>query len=269
MSDDSGEKRKEKRRLAFLWLRRANAGRSWGLRLYHFLQTKAGAVAVTGAGAAAVTGGAVVLAPDLFRAPPPPPPAVAIVQPAPAAPEMLADDTTVFTMEGRDQAGRKVVFEVLVLSNAFSWMRGSATELTRDGKTLDGTAVLEQVFGGPVRERLQRASDLVAVGAASSEGAVAAEEARAEQRARTAAGWVLKAAPGKPVWSLALGQYRASCQGSEAAADTSWQRPLLVVGVKTRDGEAAIDQALSDAMAHGKAMPSPACYSQFNFEKAP
>lgn len=261
MTDTEKRENDERRRgRSFLFVRRAESAWTWGERLLSLFQTKAGTAAVAGVGIAGVAGGAALLAPELLGLSRP--------KPAAAAPERLADNSTVFTMEGRDKAGRRATFEVVILSDAFTWVRGSATDLSRDGKPIDGGAVLDQVFSREVRDRLQRSADLIAVGAASSEGAKDVEEARAETRSLTAAGWVRDLAPGKTVWKLNLGQFKVDCASCDAARDTSWQRPLIIIGVRAREGETKIDEALADAMGQTKPLPSPTCYSTFKMQKA-
>jgi hypothetical protein len=256
---DDTAKDEERRGGFFLFLRRANSARGWGEWLISLFQSKAAIVA----GGAVVAGGAgvAVFAPHLIF-----PPKAPIARSA--EPERLADNTTIFTIEGSDKAGRKVTYEVVILSDAFTWVRGSAADLTRNGAAIARDAVLDQIFTPPVRARLKASGDLIAVGAASSEGQTQVEEVRAAQRAVTAAGWVRGLAPDKTVWTLNLGQFRASCASGDAARDTSWQRPLIIVGVRARQTDARLDEALADAMDQTKPLPSPTCYSAFKMEKA-
>ena len=233
-----------------------------------------------------------MVAPELFTAAQPPagPPVVerlVAVEPAPpqpleaalpslaepvqkpaaeVAPERLASDTRVFTIEGVDQLGRKASFEMIVLSRAIAWTRGSTTELARAGEPLSEAQVADEVFGPDVRDRLVLTSELIAAGAASAEGDVDTETERAEKRARTTAGWLSAAAPGKTVWTLNLGQYQTSCESAAAASDTGWQRPLIVFGVRSKDAGVQLDQALSNAMTGKANLPSPSCYSSFELE---
>ena len=42
-------------------------------------------------------------------------------------------NSTVFAIEGKDKAGRRATFDVVVLNKSFLWVRGSAEELEKDG----------------------------------------------------------------------------------------------------------------------------------------
>ena len=42
-------------------------------------------------------------------------------------------NSTVFAIEGKDKAGRRATFDVVVLNKSFLWVRGSAEDLEKDG----------------------------------------------------------------------------------------------------------------------------------------
>ena len=104
---------------------------------------------------------------------------------------------------------------------------------------------------------------LVGVGVASEEGDSAAEEARAEARARQIAGWLTAAGPATvPVWSLNLGQYQGVCTGCDRSV-TDWQRPIIIVGLVAADSGVSLGQALADALRDRSNLPDPSAYSKF------
>ncbi|MBV1696178.1 MAG: hypothetical protein KGP27_17090, partial [Hyphomicrobiales bacterium] len=188
--------------------------------------------------------------------------------PVEAAPQKLAGDSTLFALTGADAAGRKASFELLLLSRAITWVRGSTSEIARDGEELSEEQVVVEVIGTDVKGRLVTSQEIIAAGAASAEGDVDTETERAGERAVTTAKWVRQAAPDKPVSTLNLGQYQARCASDGGAADTGWQRPLLIIGVITKDDGVRLDEALRDAMSGRTNVPSPSCYSLFELARA-
>jgi hypothetical protein len=172
-------------------------------------------------------------------------------------------NSMVFTIEGKDKAGRRGVFDVVVLNKSFLWVRGSSDELEKDGKTIARADLSAAVLDEEVRAALLDAKEVIAVGTASQEGSAAEEQARAERRARTAAQLVGGAVTANvPVWTLNLGQYRDPCEDCETGG-TSWQRPFIVIAVKSLEPDANMGEALADAMTGKERLPSPQSYSGF------
>ncbi len=170
-------------------------------------------------------------------------------------------NSTVFAIEGKDKAGRRGTFDVVVLNKSFLWVRGSADQLEKDGKTIAGTDLASAVLDDEVRAALADAKAVIAVGTASQEGNAAEEQGRAERRARTAATLIADAVT-VPVWTLNLGQYRDPCSGCETGG-TSWQRPFIVIAVKSLEPGTDMGEALADAMNGKERLPSPQSYSAF------
>jgi hypothetical protein len=56
----------------------------------------------------------------------------AAIAPAPAEVRQTKN-SVVFAIEGKDKAGRRGTFDVVVLNKNFLWVRGSAEELEKDG----------------------------------------------------------------------------------------------------------------------------------------
>lgn len=271
----------------FSWGRRVLAAPEWLQWGWAAFQTKAGVAIATGTVAAGALGTVAVVAPDLVPwlrpaeppspaavviavAPPPAPAPLVLEPPAPveAAPQKLAGDSTLFALTGADAAGRKASFELLLLSRAITWVRGSTSEIARDGEELSEEQVVAEVIGTDVKGRLATSQEIIAAGAASAEGDVDTETERAGERAATTAKWVRQAAPDKPVSTLNLGQYQARCASDGGAADTGWQRPLLIIGVIAKDDGVRLDEALRDAMSGRTNVPSPSCYSLFELARA-
>lgn len=170
--------------------------------------------------------------------------------------------TLAFPIAGVDNAGRRAVFDVVVLTKDYGWVRGSTTELERDGRRLSAAEIEREILAPQLRENLRRAQQLIAVGLASQEGEVAREEQRAGLRAARIAEWVAPAVPNLPMSTLNLGRYLDVCQACEDG-DTSWQRPFIVIAVKRADTGTNISEALRDGMSNKSNLPSPDRYSRF------
>lgn len=267
----------------YSWGRRILSAPDWFNWAWAAFQTKAGVAAVAGTVAAGAVGTVAVVAPELLPWPKrdEPPAAVVIVEPPPlppmpplapelqpvAMPQKLAGDSTVFTITGADAGGREATFELLLLSRSISWTRRSSSTISRDGQELTEEQVTREVLGGEVQRRLAASIEIIAAGASSAEGSEATETERAAERAVTTATWVGLVAPDKQVSTLNLGQYQARCAAEGQAADTSWQRPLLIIGVVSKAEGVQLDQALSNAMSGKTNLPSPTCYSRFDLKR--
>jgi hypothetical protein len=177
------------------------------------------------------------------------------------------DNSTMIEIVGYDKAGRRGVFEVVVLNKDFMWVHASADELERQGTKIPAAQVADIVLDQDARISLAEAREIIAVGTASQEGQAAAEHERARKRAeRTAeiAGgptpdWV-------PVYTLNLGQYREPCASCETTG-TSWQRPFIFISVKDLQDGTVMSEALADALTGKDNLPSPTSYSAFELTK--
>ena len=175
--------------------------------------------------------------------------------------------TLVFPVEGSDRAGRRALFDVVVLTKDYGWVRGSTTELEKFDRRLSPDDIQTEVLAPQLRQGLGSARGLIAVGLASQEGAVEREEQRGGLRAERIAQWVREALGGDvPMWTLNLGRYIEPCLECEDA-DTSWQRPFIVIAVRKADDGTHISEALADAMSNTINLPSPDRYSTFAFAK--
>lgn len=185
----------------------------------------------------------------------------------PALAERVGDNATAFGIEGRDEAGRRGAFALVVLDKRFDWVRGSTSELEMDGRVLSAADVRTEVLNEAVVRSLAGAREVIAIGAASSEGDLVAETHRAGLRARQTAEWVAAVLPARiPVYTLNLGQYRDPCRECETGS-TSWQRPFMVVAVRDKEPGADIAQALAAAMSDKANLPSLSAYSTFGLAR--
>lgn len=267
MSDANAGEDDRKRRVKALWraYKLYDKGAGWYDRIMWVLslfKTNAGmAVAVASLGTAG-TVGAIAIRENVIE-----PRRAAITTAAidtkPEEDVRQTQNSFVFAIEGKDKAGRRGTFDVVVLNKSFLWVRDSADQIEKDGKAIAGDDVAAAVLDADVRAALADALEVIAVGTASQEGSAAEEQARAGRRAETAAKLVSGAVTANvPVWALNLGQYRDPCSDCETAG-TSWQRPFIVIAVKSLEPGGDMGEALADAMSGKERLPSPASYSAF------
>jgi hypothetical protein len=269
-TSDREKNRKRWRRLKMGWRawRLYNKGSGW----YHHaggLGAIKANVAIAAAVAATTTAGTLgaIAIREKYIDHKPPAIETAAIAPAPASPPAEVRQTknsVVFAIEGKDKAGRRGTFDVVVLNKSFLWVRGSAEELEKDGKAIPAADVAAAVLDEEVRAALSDAKEVITVGTASQEGNASEEVARAERRARQAATLIAQAVnPGTPISTLNLGQYREPCTNCETGG-TSWQRPFIVVAVKSLEPNTNLGEALSDAMSGQDKLPAPKSYSAFD-----
>lgn len=177
------------------------------------------------------------------------------------------DRTLVFPIEGTDADGRRALFDVVILTKDYGWVKGSTTELERGEKRLSADDIEQDVLAPQLREGLGNARALIAVGLASQEGEVEREEQRGGLRAARIASWVRGVVdPNIPMWTLNLGRYLEPCAECEDG-DTSWQRPFIVIANRQAGPGTNISEALKSAMSDKVNLPSPSRYSAWALAK--
>lgn len=175
-------------------------------------------------------------------------------------------NTRAFTVRGQDSWGRRAVFDVLISVKSLGWVRGSTDTLEQDGERFEGSAITERYLDRDVQRRLANARAWIAVGLASQEGDRETETARAGRRAEQTARWIASATTlQRPLYTLNLGQYQAPCAACESDG-TSWQRPVIVIGVERMDEGVDLREALMDGFTRARNLPSPESYSSFELE---
>jgi hypothetical protein len=176
--------------------------------------------------------------------------------------------SVIFPIEGRDAAGRRAAFDIAVLPKNLAWASKSATQLTEGANVIPEDATVSRIFTPELRAGLRESPEVMAVGLASQEGQRETETERAANRARTAAGWLMEAmAPETGIWTLNLGQFQAGCKATTEATDTSWQRPVIIVGIRESDKEVTLSEAFADAISGKSNLPSRDCYSSFEMTR--
>lgn len=176
--------------------------------------------------------------------------------------------SVIFPIEGNDNQGRSASFDVAVLPTDLTWAHQSATSLTQGGVAIPDSEIAGRLITPELRAGLARSSEIIAVGLASEEGQRDTETRRALARARSAAAWLaatLDQTVG--IWTLNLGQFQGDCEAASEAADTGWQRPVVVVGIRQQEENVILTEAFADAISGKSNLPSRDCYSSFDLER--
>jgi hypothetical protein len=205
---------------------------------------------------------------------PAPAPAPQAEAPAPQPPvkthveKQKVENAFFYRIDGKDKQGHAAAFDFIILTNEYTWVIGSTSEVVSNGGAIPEEAVASRVLTQQVRDSLSSASDLIGVGLASSEGERTAEEARALDRAKTVVGWITKVSkPETALWTLSLGQYDKNACKQQEDADSSFERPVIFAGVREKVEGANLEEALADAISGHDNLPSRECYSRFDLAK--
>jgi hypothetical protein len=160
----------------------------------------------------------------------------------PTPPEVAHD---VIVRNAKDQAGRKASFRVLLFTDEFRWRLSSYEALEQ---------LEEPSFTPEMKNVLNRAKEIIAVGASSEEvvpglsfeAGRKREEERAGRRAERIAMWVRQALSSPiPVRKLNVGHHITT----KGYKETSDQRRVVIILVLEREDGTNVDQALRAAMA--------------------
>jgi hypothetical protein len=160
----------------------------------------------------------------------------------PTPPEVAHD---VIVRNVKDQAGRHASFRVLLFTDEFRWRLSSYEALEQ---------IEEPEFTQDMKNVLNRAKEIIAVGASSEEivpglsleAGRKREEARAGRRAERIATWVRQAISSPiPVRKLNVGHHMPT----KGFKETSDQRRVVIILVLEKEDGANVDQALRAAMA--------------------
>ncbi|MBX2805410.1 MAG: hypothetical protein KTR19_05525 [Hyphomicrobiales bacterium] len=176
--------------------------------------------------------------------------------------------SVIYPIEGNDEEGRNAAFDVAVLPRDLTWSRRSDIDLDQAGPLISNANVPDRVFTPELRQGLSRSEALIAIGLASQEGQLRTETARALRRGTTAAEWLATISEDeKPIWVLNLGQFTGNCEAVSGVTDTSWQRPLIVVGIRSQEEQTDIDEAFANAISDKSNLPSRECYTSFDLTR--
>jgi hypothetical protein len=160
----------------------------------------------------------------------------------PTPPEVAHD---MIVRNARDKAGHRASFRVLLFTDEFRWRLSSYDSLEQ---------LQEPAFTPEMKNVLNRAKEIIAVGASSEEivpglsleAGRKREEARAGRRAERIAMWVRQAISSPvPVRKLNVGHHMPT----KGFKETSDQRRVVIILVLEREEGTNVDEALRAAMA--------------------
>lgn len=161
--------------------------------------------------------------------------------------------------------------EILILDQAYRWRLESTSAI----EYADGTGLFsyqEEILGKPgIKERLDMAVQVIALGVASCEGNERRESKRAADRAMHLAAWVNEVAPTDlTTYTLSLGRFNGECEGS--ARETSDQRRVVLLAIYERDPDLKINVAmwreLQELSQTGRLRLDPSMYGDFEYAEA-
>ncbi|AFZ14969.1 serine/threonine protein kinase [Crinalium epipsammum PCC 9333] len=166
-------------------------------------------------------------------------------------PEKIGDIDYFPPEEGTDSQGKTAEFEVAVLSREYEWRLGSASQIQSNDEIIKVQDLQQRLEQQGVLNRLGDTTDIMSVGTASCEGAVAAEELRALQRAKNIQLLTKTLFGNSPTVKnyhlLNLGKFK-DCEKTINPSETSYQRSLIIVGVSKKDEGVLLDEALYDRL---------------------
>lgn len=161
-----------------------------------------------------------------------------------------------------DLKGNSAEIVMAILSDTYSWKRGSETKIEFGSGDMASSAdvsdILKQQFGTyNSRKLLKECVEIVVVGTSSSLGYRSDEENRSTRRVQNLAEIVSSllrrsGCPSKPVYCLDLGQYVPSEKNFEDSAE---QRPIIVIAVIKKFGQVDLEEAVTKEM-EGNSLPS-------------
>ncbi|GET40736.1 protein kinase domain-containing protein [Microseira wollei] len=154
-------------------------------------------------------------------------------------------------IKGADSQGRTAEFSVAVLSVEYKWSFGSTYQIQHNAEVITLDTLRTNLEQEGIRRIMENPTEIVSVGTASCEGNLTDEERRAFARSQQIQLVVKKifrnvrSVQGYRL--LNLGQFRRSgCQANQDL--TSYQRSVIVIGVKNKTPGVNVDEALRDRL---------------------
>jgi hypothetical protein len=152
-----------------------------------------------------------------------------------------------------DSAGKRAEIEAIVLSNDFNWALASHVIVERHGEL---ASVVNHLLTPGISSVIAGYVEVIAVGAASSEGAKEnpfAEDDRASRRADQLQLWLKEYIPSsRGLYSLSIGHFKP---GMPNDGNHFGQRKIVVIGVIRSDDGIALSEALYKSLGKVSAFP--------------
>jgi len=154
--------------------------------------------------------------------------------------------------EGRDSQGRTAEFNIAVLSVEYKWLVGSSFQIKYKNDEIISLDLLNLNLEQEGIEKIMEVpSEIISVGTASCKGDIAVQERVALERSKQIRLLVKKLFINIPNIKgdrlLNLGQFQGSdCQVKQDL--TTYQRSIIIIGVKKQSAGLNIDEALRDRL---------------------
>jgi hypothetical protein len=157
---------------------------------------------------------------------------------------------------GTDSNGNQAAFEFYTLigvNHEYGWEFAS-WENVQDGitgETIDVQTFLREKLSDPgLRQRIEAASDVIAVGVSSCEGYRDEEEQRADIRSKVIRRSIesVSVITDGELYLLLLGQYYDESCSQKSPIQTLDQRSIVIIGVIQKDPGVNLEEAVEDAM---------------------
>jgi eukaryotic-like serine/threonine-protein kinase len=155
-------------------------------------------------------------------------------------PKKLGDVVYYPYLSVRDNKGNSAEFNMAILSDNYQWKIGSDNEVIskqagKEAKTITIATLAQQMAQkGDIYQVMENPNRIVAIGAASCEGAPEEEQVRAGNRAKIVQSQIVNPLfKVKEYRILNLGQFsRDKCSNIINPQETSFQRSLIIVGMR-------------------------------------
>ncbi len=153
--------------------------------------------------------------------------------------------------EGRDNQGRIAKFNIAVLSLQYKWVVGSNFQIQYNDQIISLNLLKLSLEQQAIQNIMEEPSEIISVGTTSCKGNIESQERLALERSLQIQLLVKKIFINQPNIKgyrlLNLGQFqRTDCPGNQDL--TTYQRSIIVIGVKKQSSSVNLDEALRDRL---------------------
>ncbi|GAX34645.1 4-Cys prefix domain-containing protein [Nodularia sp. NIES-3585] len=153
--------------------------------------------------------------------------------------------------EGMDSQGKIAQFNIAVLSVEYKWLAGSNFQIQHNDQIISLDVLKLKLDQEGIQQIMAEPSEIISVGIAACGGNLAVQQRKALERAqevqRLATNLFSNTPSVKGYRLLNLGQFQASnCQENQDL--TTYQRSVMIIGVKPESEGVIIDEALRDRL---------------------
>jgi serine/threonine protein kinase len=153
--------------------------------------------------------------------------------------------------EGRDSKGNKAEFNIAILSREYKWLLGSNFQIKYNDEIISLDLLKLNLEKEGIQNIMEEPSEIISVGTVSCKGNIAVQQRIALERSKQIQFLIKKLfinAPSvKGYRILNLGQFeRSDCQENQDL--TTYQRSIIIIGVKKQSAGVILDEALRDRL---------------------